>query len=193
MDSITDLPLSEESDHLWVVIDRFTKMAHFIPLWQAGNTAAALVIIFTREIWKYHGTPTDIVSDRDSRFTSETWKEFLRELGTRPRMSTVFHPQTDGPTERLNQTIEAYITAFDTKEQGNWVALLPMAEFAYNNSVTMGSRLTPFFANYGVHPNALDPPTLEPLIPASTVYAHWMRTVHKESWKRLEDAQQRMR
>jgi len=108
-------------------------------------------------------------------------------------MSTVFHPQTDGPTERLNQTIEAYVTAFVTKEQGNWVALLPMAEFAYNNSVTMGSRLTPFFANYGVHPNALDPPTLEPLIPASTVYAHWMRTVHKESWKRLEDAQQWMR
>ena len=72
MDFITDLPLSEESDQLWVVIDRFTKMAHFIPLRQAEKTAADLAKIFARVIWKYHGTPTDIVSDRDSRFTSET-------------------------------------------------------------------------------------------------------------------------
>ena len=188
-----DVPLSEESDQLWVVIDRFTKMAHLIPLRQAEKTVADIAKIFAREIWKHHGTPTDIVSDRDSRFTSETWKEFLRELGTRPCMSTAFHPQTDGQTEQLNQTIEAYLRAFVSKEQGNWTTLLPMAEFAYNNSVTMGSRLTLFFVNYSVHPNALDPLTLEPLNPAGTVYAHWMRTVHKESWKRLEDAQQRMR
>jgi len=105
-------------------------------------------------------------------------------------MSTAFHPQTDGQTERLNQTIEAYLRAFVSKEQGNWAALLPMAEFAYNNSVTIGSGLTLFFTNYGVHPNALDPATLEPLNPASTVYAHWMQTVHEESGKRLEDAQE---
>jgi len=108
-------------------------------------------------------------------------------------MSTAFHPQTDGQTEQLNQTIVAYLRAFVSKEQGNWAALLPMAELDYNNSVTMGSGLTRFFANYSVHPNALDPPTLEPLNPASTVYAHWMRTVHKESRKRLKDAQERMR
>jgi len=119
MDFITDLPLSEECDQLWVVIDCFTKMVHFIPLRQAEKTAADLAKIFAREIWKYHGTPTDIVSDRDSQFTSGTWKEFLRELGTRPRMSTAFHPQTDGQTERLNQTIEAYLRAFVSKEQSN--------------------------------------------------------------------------
>ena len=192
MDFITDLPLSEESDQLWVVIDRFTKMVHFIPLRQAEKMAANLAKIFAREIWKYHGTPMDIVSDRDSQFTSGTWKEFLRELGTRPRMFTTFHPQTDGQTEQLNQTIEAYLRAFISKEQSNWAALLPMAEFAYNNSVTMGSGLTPFFANYGVHPNALDPPTSEPLNPTSTVYAQWMRTVHEESRQRLEAAQEWM-
>jgi len=167
-------------------------MAHLIPLRQAEKTVADIAKIFAREIWKHHGTPTDIVSDRDSRFTSETWKEFLRELGTRPCMSTAFHPQTDGQTEQLNQTIEAYLRAFVSKEQGNWTTLLPMAEFAYNNSVTMGSRLTLFFVNYGVHPNALDPLTLEPLNPASTVYAHWMRTVHEKSRKRQEDTQERM-
>jgi len=117
MDFITELPLSEGHDQLWVVIDRFTKMAHFLPLQKDGKTTADLAIIFAREIWKHHGLPTDIVSDRDSRFTSEVWKEFLRLLEIRPRMSTGFHPQTDGQTERLNQTIEAYLRAFVSREQ----------------------------------------------------------------------------
>jgi len=191
MDFITDLPLSEECDQLWVVIDRFTKMAHFIPLKE--KTAANLTKIFAREIWRFHGLPTDIVSDRDSRFTSEIWKEFLELLGIRPRMSTAFHPQTDGQTERLNQTIEAYLRAFVAKEQDDWVPLLPMAEFAYNNSVTVGNGMTPFFANYGFHPATINPPSEKPLNPASTVYAHWMQTVHEDSRQGLEAAQERIR
>jgi len=112
MDFITELPLSEGCDQLWVIIDRFTKMAHFLQLKE--KTAADLAKIFAREIWRHHGTPTDIVFDRDSRFTSEVWKEFLGLLKIRPRMSTAFYPQTDGQTERLNQTIEAYLRAFVT-------------------------------------------------------------------------------
>jgi len=110
------LPTSEDCNQLWVIIDRFTKMAHFLPLRKDRKMAADLAVIFAREIWKYHGLPTDIVSDRDSRFTLETWKEFLRLSGIRPRMSTAFHPQTDSQTERLNQTIEAYLRAFVGKE-----------------------------------------------------------------------------
>jgi len=108
-------------------------------------------------------------------------------------MSTAFHPQTDGQTERLNQTIEAYLRSFVAKEQDNWAALLPMAEFAYNNSVTVGNGMTPFFANYGYHPAAIDPPREEPLNPASTVYAHWMQTIHEDARQGIEDAQERMR
>jgi len=119
MDFITDLPISDGCDQLWVIVDRFTKMAHFLPLRAAGKTVADLAIIFAREVWKYRGLPTDIVSDRNSRFTSETWKELLRLLGIRSRMSTAFHPQTDGQTEWLNQTIEAYLRAFVSKEQDN--------------------------------------------------------------------------
>jgi len=170
MDFITELPLSEGCDQLWVVIDRFTKMAHFIPLWE--KTAADLAIIFAREIWKHHGLPTDIMTDRDSRFTSEVWQEFLRLSGIRPCMSTAFHPQTDGQTERLNQTIEAYLRAFVNKEQDNWKRLLPMAEFTYNNSATTGNGLSPFYANYGFHPMAVGPASTEPFNPASTAYAH---------------------
>jgi len=105
-----------------------TKIAHFVPLKE--KRAADLTAIFAREIWKHQGIPTDIVSDCDSRFTSETWKEFLGLLRIHPRMSMAFHPQTDGQTEQLNQTIEAYLRAFVSKGQDNWASLLPMAEFA---------------------------------------------------------------
>ena len=82
-------------------------------------------------------------------------------------MSTAFHPQTDGQTEHLNQTIETYLRAFVNHEQDNLVSLLPMAEFTYNNSVTMGNRMSPFYANYGCHPVASDPAASGPLNPAS--------------------------
>jgi len=109
MDFITELPLSEGCDQLWVVIDRFTKMAHFLPLKVEKKTVADLAVIFAQKVWKHHGLPSDIVSDRDLRFTSETWQEFLWLSSIRPRMSTAFHPQTDRQTERLNQTIEVYL------------------------------------------------------------------------------------
>jgi len=84
MDFITELPISDSCDQLWVIINRFTKMAHLLPLRKEGKSAADLAVIFAREVWKYHGLPTDIVSYRDSRFISETWKEFLRLSGIRP-------------------------------------------------------------------------------------------------------------
>jgi hypothetical protein len=168
-------------------------MAHFLPLKKEGKTASDLVKIFAREIWRHHGTPTDIVSDRDSRFTSEIWKEFLSTLDIRPRMSTAFHPQTDGQTERLNQTIEAYLRSFVNFEQNNWVELLPMAEFSYNNSVTSPTGITPFYANFGFHPTTMNPPAATIFNPASTVYAHWMKSVHEATKIRLAETQERMR
>jgi len=107
-------------------------------------------------------------------------------------MSTVFHPQTDGQIEWLNQTIEAYLRAFVGREQDNWVSLLPMVEFAYNNSVTIGNGVMPFYGNYGFHPATLDPPNPKPLNPTSTAYGHWMRMVHDESCRGLETAKERM-
>jgi hypothetical protein len=193
MDFITDLPLSEQCDQLWVVIDRFTKMAHFIPLPKNGKTASDLARIFAREVWRHHGLPSDIVSDRDSRFTSAIWQEFLKQSGIRPRMSTAFHPQTDGQTERLNQTIEAYLRAFVSYEQDDWVSLLPMAEFAYNNSTTNATDMSPFYANYGFHPTATNPSAVLPLNPASFAYGHWMHAIHGEAQKVLAKTQERMR
>ena len=91
-------------------------MAHFIPLQENKKTAEDLARIFVREVWRLHGLPRDIVSVRDSRFTSNTWKDFLSVTGIRPRMSTAFHPQSDGQTERVNQDIEAYLRPFHNQE-----------------------------------------------------------------------------
>jgi transposase InsO family protein len=124
-------------------------MAHCIPLKKEQKTVEHLVKIFAREIWRFHVIPTDSILDRDSHFTSTEWKQFLGILGVRPRMSTSFHPQIDGQTERINQTIEAYLRSFINYEMDNWVGLLPMAEFAYYNSVTQATGISPFFANYG--------------------------------------------
>jgi len=98
-------------------------------------------------------------------------------------MSTAFHPQTDRQTERLNQTIEAYLRVLVSHEQDNWVRLLLMAEFAYNHSVTTGNGMSPFYANYRFHPRSTDPATVGTLNPASTIYTHWMHIMHKESTK----------
>jgi len=193
MDFITELPLSEGCDQLWVVIDRFMKMAHFLFLDKEKKTAANLAVVFAREVWKYHGLPTDIVSDHDSRFTSKPWQEFLQLSGIRLRMSTAFHPQTDGQMECLNQVIEAYLRAFVGHEQDNWVSLLPMVEFAYNNSITMGNGMLPFYANYSFHPGSSDLAASGPLNPVCTLYTHWMHAVHKVSAKRLEAAHEHMR
>ena len=193
IDFITNLPLLEGCDQLWAVIDQFTKMVHFIPLPKYGKTASDLSRIFAREVWRFHGLPSDIVSDRDSDFTSETWKEFLKLSGIRPRMSTAFHPQTNGQTERLNQTIKAYLRSFICHEQDDWVSLLPIAEFAYNNSVTSATGMSPFYANYRFHPTATNPTAANILNPASKVYAHWIHTVHAQARKGLESAQERMR
>jgi len=77
-------------------------------------------------------------------------------------MLTEFHPQTDGQTERLNQMIKTYLRAFVSKEQDDWVGLLPMAEFAYNNLTTRGNGMSPFYANYGFHPAAINPASMDP-------------------------------
>jgi transposase InsO family protein len=96
MDFIMDLSLNNGCNQLWVIIDCFTTMVHFIPLKTNENRAENLALVFTHEIWRLHGIPTDIVSDRDSPFRSKFWKAFLTAIGVNLQMSTAFHPETDG-------------------------------------------------------------------------------------------------
>jgi len=151
MDFITDLPKSEGDDAILIVIDRLTKMAHFLPCIKEMD-ARQFSELFMREIFRLQGLPKDIITDRGSIFTSDLWKETTKQLGIERRLSTAFHPQTDGQTERTNSTLEQYLRAYVNYQQDNWKELLPMAEFAYNNGHQESIKRTPFFANYGVNP-----------------------------------------
>jgi len=151
MDFITDLPLSEEANAILIVIDRLTKMAHLIPCTKDMD-AKQFQEMFLREIFRLYALPRDIITDRGSIFTSDLWKETTQKLGIERRLSTAFHLQTDGQTERPNSTLEQYLRAYGNYQQDDWKELLPMAEFAYNNGYQESTKHTPFFANYGTNP-----------------------------------------
>jgi transposase InsO family protein len=151
MDFITDLPKSEGYDTILVVIDRLTKMSHFIPCKKELN-ARQFAKLFMKEVVRLHGLPQDIITDRGTLFTSDLWKEVTRQTGIERRMSTAFHPQTDGQTERTNGILEQYLRAYINYQQDNWCDLLPLAEFAYNNGHQETIKTSPFYANYGIHP-----------------------------------------
>ncbi|KAA8633036.1 hypothetical protein SMACR_09896 [Sordaria macrospora] len=119
--------------------------------------------------------------------------DFLKLVGIKSRMSTAFHPQTDGQTERLNQILEVYLHASVNYEMNNWEDLLANAEFACNNTISSSTGISPFYANYGYHPASHNPPDGAPRNPGSRLYAHWMTQVHDHAQKHLDRARQRMK
>ena len=116
----------------------------------------------------------------------------MGRLDVRLRKSTAFHPQTDGQTEGVNQSLEQYLREYCNYEQDNWDDLLPLAEYAYNNSATIATQMSPFFANYGFHPRTNWPVEKESKNPASRNYPHWMESVHELCVKRLKETLERM-
>ena len=190
---ITDLPLLDGHDSIWVVIDLFTKMCHFIPLKTNAKKSSNLARIFLREIWKLHGLPREIVSDRDTRFTAKFWQTLTDLLKINRSMSTAFRPQTDGQTERVNQSIEHYLRSFCNYEQDNWSEMLPMSEYAFNNSVTTATGISPFYANYGFHPRTNWPVEAAALNPVGCNYTHLITSVHYWCKAKLEENLEWMR
>ncbi|GJW14613.1 putative reverse transcriptase domain-containing protein [Tanacetum coccineum] len=149
MDFVTKLPKSSSGhDTIWVVVDRLTKSAHFLPIREDYKTEK-LAKIYTNEIVARHGVPVSIISDRDGRFTSHLWQAFQKALGTRLDMSTAYHPQTDGQSERTIQTLEDMLRACVMDFGGSWDTHLPLIEFSYNNSYHTSIKCAPFEALYG--------------------------------------------
>lgn len=153
LDFITDLPVSKNKFVIMVVVDRFTKMAHFVPFRMLPNAQIASDVFF-REIFRLHGLPEEIISDRGTQFTAEFWQRLCLLLDIDHKLSSAHHPQTDGQTERVNGILEQYLRCYTNKRQDNWTDLLPYAEFAYNNAVQQSTKQTPFFSNYGLHPRS---------------------------------------
>ena len=126
-------------------------MAHLVPL-PTNTSAKDLAKIFIKEVWKNHGLPTDIVSDRDTKVTSHFWQVLMDPLGILTKLSRAFHPETDGQTEQVNQTIDQYLRHYCFWKQDDWDELLPMAELAYNSAKSETTGMSPFEANYGMLP-----------------------------------------
>ncbi|KAJ0853490.1 putative nucleotidyltransferase, Ribonuclease H [Helianthus annuus] len=149
MDFITGLPwTSKGHDMIWVIVDRLTKSAHFLPIREKDSTAK-LAEIYLNEIVARHGVPTSIISDRDGRFVSRIWQSFQESIGSRLDLSTTFHPQTDRQSEGTIQTLEDMLRACVMDLGGNWDTYLPLVEFSYNNSYHTSIKATPYEALYG--------------------------------------------
>jgi len=151
-DFITKLPLAQGYDSILVVVDRLTKMAHFIPTTEK-TTAGGLARLFRDNVWKLHGLPESIILDRGLQFTAEMMRELNTMLGINSKLSMAFHPQTDGQTERMNQELEQYLQMFIDHHQEQWPEWLGTTEFAYNNKVQTSTKVLPFVANSGQDPH----------------------------------------
>jgi len=157
-DHIVKLPISKGFDSIYVVVDRFTKMAHFIPTTEKASEED-LVDLHMKHVWKLHGTPLVHSTNRHGNFTLKYTQRMFKALGIKQRFSSGYHPQTQGQVENLNGWIETYLRMFCDHQKDDWADLLHTAEFAWNNHHHSSLGMTPFFANCGMHPTMTDVPT----------------------------------
>ena len=193
-DLIVALPVTTTGyDAILVWVCRLSKMVHLCP---TTTTVSALqwAKLFIVNVVRLHGLPKSIVSDRDPRFTSHFWIEVCKMLGIKQAMSTSFHPQTDGQTERSNRTVEDMLRHYIDPSQTDWDQHLPAVEFAINNSWQESIKETPFFLNSGQHPlvpiNLLDGPTV---VPTATKLVNSLRERINDAKLCLQQAQQRQK
>ncbi len=189
MDFISDLPTSHGLNTLLVVIDRLSKQAHFIPTVKSLD-APDLAQLFIASIFKLHGLPSNIISDRGSVFTSLFWNTLTSQLGVQLKLSTAYHLQSDGQTECVNQCIEQYLCNFCSYQQDDWVNWVSLAEFQYNNLIHDTTRTTPFYANYGFHPTFSITPIQKTTTPAASDFLNHLSTICSELQAELKLAQE---
>ncbi|GAU25740.1 hypothetical protein TSUD_216710 [Trifolium subterraneum] len=149
MDFVGGLPKTAKGNEvIWVVVDRLTKSAHFIAI-KIGTLVPKLAEIYVEQIIRLHGIPSSIVSDRDPKFTSRFWESLQEALGTKLRLSSAYHPQTDGQSERTIQSLEDLLRACVLEQGESWDSCLPLIEFTYNNSFHSSIGMAPFEDLYG--------------------------------------------
>ena len=149
MDFITGLPLTQQGhDSIWVIADRLTKSAYFVPV-NKRYLARKYVVLYVSQIVRLHGAPRTIISDRGPQFIAHFWEHLHQALGTKLIRSSAYHPQTTGQTERVNQILEDMLRACVIYSKGSWEKWLPLAEFSYNNNYQASIKMAPFKALYG--------------------------------------------
>ena len=158
MDFITKLPKSRDPvteityDAIMVIVDRFTKYLIMVPF-KETHTAEQLGHLLLDRLVRDHGVPIMIITNRDKLFMSNYWKTISAAMGTKPKMSTAYHPQMDSQMERANQVLETYLRHYVNHTHSNWVQLLPVAQLAINQHRSDSTKESPFFANFGRYTN----------------------------------------
>ncbi|SOV07855.1 uncharacterized protein UDID_19598 [Ustilago sp. UG-2017a] len=150
---IEGLPPSRDYDSILVIVDRLTKFAILAPTYKTVTAKQTAVLLYGHMV-RLFGYPDHMVSDRGRQFISGAWKAFAEQMGVKHSLSTAYHPQTDGQTERVNQVVEQYLRMYCNYEQNDWADLLDTAAFVYNNTVHNSIGVSPFFACYGWNPKA---------------------------------------
>ncbi|KAH8148282.1 uncharacterized protein LAJ45_07735 [Morchella importuna] len=150
-------------------------MRHLIPTTKEVDSQK-VAMLYIDNVWKLHGLPDTVVSDRGTQFVAEFWKSLCKRLEISPRFSTAFHPQTDGQTESINAVMEQYLRSYVSYQQDDWTRLLAMAEFAANNHVSETTRISPFYANSGRNPRM----TFGPLEHGKTTAEDQANSIAKE-------------
>jgi hypothetical protein len=191
VDLITGLPESQGYNAIMVTVDRLSKLVHVAPTTDTV-TSEGMARLFRDNVWKHHGLPEQIISDRGPQFVSAFMKELNSILGIKTAASTAYHPQTDGQTERANQEIEQYLRLFVNHRQDDWAEWLPLAEFSYNNKIQASTRQTPFMLNTGRHPRLGMEPLRETKMPSVEDFVKKMLSARKEAEAALHKAAEDM-
>ena len=154
IDFVTGLPESEGKDAILMVVDRFSKMHHYIACkaGDEGTNAEETAQLLIQNVWKLHGLPKTIISDRGPQFVALVWQSLCKTLQNKSKLSTAFHPETDGQSERANQEMERYLRTYVNYQQDDWTKWLPIAEYASNACKSDSTQLSPFNINYGFEP-----------------------------------------
>ncbi|ESK81235.1 hypothetical protein Moror_14425, partial [Moniliophthora roreri MCA 2997] len=192
MDLITDLPESDGSDSIMVVVDHSsTKGVIFIPCTKKLDATKAAELLF-QHVYKRYSLAERIISDRDPRFAAEVFQEMARLLGVKHSMSTAYHPRTDGETERINQEVEIYLRFFCGKQQTEWSKHLHMAEFAHNNRTHSVTHHSPFFMTMGYHPRPLPTVFGKTNVPSVEKRLSELKRLREETSSMIELARKRV-
>jgi len=193
LDFIDGLPKSKHFDTILVIIDKFSKYGHFLPLTHP-YTASSVAKLFMDNVYKLHGMPQIIISDRDKIFTSNLWQELFKLADTTLNMSSSYHPQTDGQTERLNQCLETYLRCMIQACPNQWASWLSLAEFWYNTTYHSALGKTPFEVLYGYPPRHFGiTPETQCQVPELQSWLQNRAEMHRIVKHNLERAQTRMK